>query len=192
MGWTAFSRGNLGPIKAEAPPCGGVLCLWRNWTRWRISNYASQRLGVPENITWKFFLQTEWFAVSVLSFISFGKISFLPRNVPLKEREDGGELGRRRKVLKTTRLYEFKTPSNPSFSYSKLPLFPTEEAGGNPGKTSTQRLPSDFFTPAHSLCVCTCACVCAWVDTCSVSYFINKFDPLKYIWIQSQPSLYLE
>ena len=113
--------------------------------------------GSSENIIWKFFLQTEWFAVSVLSFISFGKISFLPRSVPLKEREDGGEVGRR-EALKATRLYELKTPSNPFFSYSKLPLFHSEEAGGNPGTTSTHRRPSDFFTLAHT-CVCVCMCM---------------------------------
>ena len=69
-------------------------------------------------------------------------------------------MGRRREALKATRLYEFKTPSNLFFSYSKLPLFHSEEAGGNPGTTSTQRLPSDFFTPAHCLCVCVCMCMC--------------------------------
>ena len=87
-------------------------------------------------------------------------------------------MGRRRQALKTARLYELKTPSNPLFSYSKVPLFPIEETGGNPGTTSTQRLPSDFFTSAHSLCVCVHVCV----HECTHAVFpINKFDPLKYI-----------
>ena len=115
--------------------------------------------GSPENITWKFFLQTEWFAVSVLSFKLWEDYNFYQELYPLKREEDGGEMGRRRQALKTARLYEFKTPSNPFFSYSKVPLFPIEETGGNPGTISTQRLPSDFFTSAHSLCVCVCMSV---------------------------------
>ena len=134
--------------------------------------------GSPENTTWKFLLQTEWFAVSVLSFKLWEDYNFYQELYPLKREEDGGEMGRRRQALKTARLYEFKTPSNPLFSYSKVPLFPIEETGGNPGTISTQRLPSDFFTSAHSLCVCVHVCV----HECTHAVFpINKFDPLKYI-----------
>ena len=114
--------------------------------------------GSPENITWKFFLQTEWFAVSVLSFKLWEDYNFYQELYPLKREEDGGEMGRRQ-ALKTARLYEFKTPSNPFFSYSKVPLFPIEETGGNPGQHPHKDCPQ-IFSLLLIVCVCVCMCVC--------------------------------